>query len=232
MANFGADCFGARLAVCGRMPIPVASFEFDRGETIMVALQAVSGDPAAASNVTARMKAVAWGQSEPDDDAPVAAEFSVSFVPAAGDVAAYWTLEIGAAASAALAPGKYHAAARYDVAGGAGATSSVSAGAGANGSGGGGGRATAGRDPGAAGGTTATFTDNSGGPNNGLTVGFGGGGGGGRSGATAAAGGAGGDGAGGGGGYTAGAGGRGWFVLQWDDGLGGGATPYSFGFVA
>jgi hypothetical protein len=98
---------------------------FQRGETISLALDALTGDPLTVSAISAAMKAVAPGRSEVSADAPVAAAFDIALRPAAGDVPAGWTLSIPAAQSAALTPGAYLADARIEAAGGVIITESV-----------------------------------------------------------------------------------------------------------
>lgn len=93
-------------------------FIFQRGETIVLALDAVTGDPLAVTAIGAVMKAVPPGRTGVPDGAPVAATFSISLRAAVGDIPPGWTLTIDAATSAALAPGAYLADARLEVAGG------------------------------------------------------------------------------------------------------------------
>jgi hypothetical protein len=100
-------------------------YVFQRGETISLALDALSGDPAAVSAIIARLKAVPPGRAHVPPGAPVAAEFDIVDRPAAGEIPAGWTLTIPAAESAALSPGPYLADARLDVAGGRVITESV-----------------------------------------------------------------------------------------------------------
>jgi hypothetical protein len=91
---------------------------FQRGETISLALDALSGDPTGVTVITAQLKAVAPGRLSVAADAPVAANFAITPRAAAGEVPAGWTLTIPASASAALAAGFYAADARLEVAGG------------------------------------------------------------------------------------------------------------------
>lgn len=91
---------------------------FQRGETISLALDAVTGDPLTVTAIDAAMKAVPPGRTGVPDGAPVAAHFSVAARAAAGDIPAGWTLTVDAATSAALEPGAYLADARLQVAGG------------------------------------------------------------------------------------------------------------------
>jgi hypothetical protein len=98
---------------------------YQRGETISLALDAVSGDPAQVSAVTAHLKAVPPGRTSVPAGAPIAASFTVVSRPASGDVPAGWTLTISAAASALLIAGAYLADARLTIAGGVIVTDSV-----------------------------------------------------------------------------------------------------------
>jgi len=103
----------------------MAVYSFQRGETISLALEAVSGDPLAVSAVTAAMKPLAPGRAAPDPDAAVAATFVVSFVAASGSDPARWLLTLSAAESAALAAGSYSADARLVIGGGVAITDTV-----------------------------------------------------------------------------------------------------------
>lgn len=93
-------------------------FIYQRGETISLALDAVSGDPLSVSAITAQLKAVPAGRTTIAANTPVAASFSVTPRAEQADVPAGWTLTIGAATSATLAAGAYLADARLVVAGG------------------------------------------------------------------------------------------------------------------
>lgn len=96
----------------------MTTFTFQRGETVSVALDAVQGDPATVSAISAAMKPVLAGRSVVDQAAAVAATFSVSNRAAAGEIPAGWTLTIPAAVSAGLAAGTYLADAKLTVGGG------------------------------------------------------------------------------------------------------------------
>jgi hypothetical protein len=91
---------------------------FQRGETITLALDAVSGDPAGVTAISAQLKAVPPGRTSVPVGAAIAASFSVTSHAAMGEIPAGWTLTISSAASAALPAGAYLADARLDVAGG------------------------------------------------------------------------------------------------------------------
>lgn len=98
---------------------------FQRGETISLALDAVTGDPLSVTAIGAVMKAVAPGRTSVSAGTPVAAAFDITPRAAQGDIAPGWTLTIAAAASAALATGNYLADARLAVGGGVIVTESV-----------------------------------------------------------------------------------------------------------
>ena len=100
-------------------------YTYQRGETISLALDAITGDPAQVTAVSAAMKAVPPGRSEAPASAPIAASFAVTARPASGDDPAGWTLTIPAIVSASLLPGAYVADARLEVAGGVIVTDSV-----------------------------------------------------------------------------------------------------------
>ena len=100
-------------------------FVFQRGETIVLALDAVSGDPATADAVTAHMKALPPGRTVAPPDAPIAAPFTVSSRVATDEIPAGWTLTIPAPSCAGLPAGAYIADARIAVGGGVVMTDSV-----------------------------------------------------------------------------------------------------------
>jgi hypothetical protein len=98
---------------------------FQRGETISIALDAVSGDPLTVSAISAAMKAVAPGRTSFHAGAPVAAAFAIAPRAAVGDVPPGWTLTIPAMVSAALPSGSYLADAKLAVGGGVIVTETV-----------------------------------------------------------------------------------------------------------
>ncbi len=100
-------------------------FQFARGETIGLALDALEGDPALVTAVTARLKPVGPGGSAVAAGTPAAASFAVTPRAAVGDEAAGWTLTVDASASAALKPGLYRADARLEVGSGVVVTEAV-----------------------------------------------------------------------------------------------------------
>ncbi len=91
---------------------------FQRGETIAIALDALSGDPLLVTQVDAKMKALAPGRSSADNNAPITASFVASARAASIDHPAGWTLTIPAATSALLSPGTYIADAKLQMAAG------------------------------------------------------------------------------------------------------------------
>ncbi|MEK6636991.1 MAG: hypothetical protein AABY88_02795 [Pseudomonadota bacterium] len=91
---------------------------YQRGETISLALDALSGDPGAVSAISAQLKAVAPGRLTIAPDAAVAANFEITPRAAFDDLPAGWTLTIPASVSAMLDAGFYGADARLEVAGG------------------------------------------------------------------------------------------------------------------
>lgn len=95
-----------------------ATFEYQRGETIVVALDAVSGDPATVTAITAKLKPLPGGANEIEAAAVPVADFVVTARVASGDIPAGWNLTLSATASAALLPGRYAADARLTVGGG------------------------------------------------------------------------------------------------------------------
>ena len=95
----------------------MTTYTFQRGETVLLALDAVQGDPLTVTSVTAAMKPVAAGRSMIDPAAAVAATVVVTSRTAGGGLPAGWTLTIPAAVSAGLAGGTYLADAKLIVAG-------------------------------------------------------------------------------------------------------------------
>jgi hypothetical protein len=96
----------------------MTTYAFQRGETVSLALDAVQGDPATVSAISAAMKPVLAGRSVVDQSAAVAATFGVTSRIASGNIPAGWTLTIPAATSAGLAAGTYLADAKLTVGGG------------------------------------------------------------------------------------------------------------------
>jgi hypothetical protein len=93
-------------------------YTFQRGETLTLALDAVTGDPLSITSISAVMKAVPPGQTGVPQGAPVAATFIVSPRAAQGEIPPGWSLSIPATVSASLAAGAYLADARLEIAGG------------------------------------------------------------------------------------------------------------------
>ncbi len=91
---------------------------FERGETISLALDAVTGDPLAVNQIIAKLKPVAPGRNSVSAATPVAASFDIAPRVAVGDIPPGWTLTIGATTSALLRSGNYLADARIEIAGG------------------------------------------------------------------------------------------------------------------
>lgn len=93
-------------------------FIFQRGETITVALDAVTGDPADVTAISAKLKALPPGRTMVPEGTVAAAEFSIVSRAASGEIPAGWTLTIAASVSANLDPGNYLADAKLEIAGG------------------------------------------------------------------------------------------------------------------
>ena len=83
----------------------MTTFTFQRGETVLLALDAVQGDATTVTSVTSALKAVPAGRSTVDPATPVAANFSVANRAAAGSDPAGWNLTLSAALSGGLAAG-------------------------------------------------------------------------------------------------------------------------------
>lgn len=90
--------------------------EFRIGEDIAIALDAVEGDPATVTAISAAMKPALVGDNrlilDDDDDATILTA-TPQATPGAG-----WTITVSAAQSAVLEPGLYGIDARLSVAGG------------------------------------------------------------------------------------------------------------------
>jgi hypothetical protein len=93
-------------------------FVYQRGETISLALDAVSGDLAGVSAITAQLKAVPPGRTSVPAGAPAAASFVITPRGATGGIPPGWTMTIPAETSATLTSGSYLADARLTVSGG------------------------------------------------------------------------------------------------------------------
>jgi hypothetical protein len=100
-------------------------YTFQRGETILLALDAVTGDPLVVTAISAAMKAVAPGRTSVSAGAPVAAAFAISPRAAQGNIPPGWNLTVDASISAALAAGNYLADAKLTIGGGVVITESV-----------------------------------------------------------------------------------------------------------
>jgi hypothetical protein len=92
-------------------------YTFQRGETISLALDALSGDPLTVGAISAAMKAVAPGRTSIAGTEPVAAAFDIFPRTATAEIAAGWTLVIPAATSATLPVGSYLADALIEIGG-------------------------------------------------------------------------------------------------------------------
>lgn len=100
-------------------------YTFQRGETISLALDILTGDPLSVGAISAVMKAAVPGRTGVAPDAPVAAAFDIAARGANGDMPGGWNLTINAAQSGRLVPGNYLADAKLTVAGGAIITDSI-----------------------------------------------------------------------------------------------------------
>ncbi len=98
---------------------------FQRGETISLALDAVTGDPLSVTAITASMKMLAPGRTYVDSAVPVAASFVVTPRGVSGDIPAGWNVTLPAGICAGLSPGSYIADAKIQVAGGVIITDSI-----------------------------------------------------------------------------------------------------------
>jgi hypothetical protein len=101
------------------------TYQFARGEDIMLALDAVSGDPTRVSSIAAQLKAIPPGRAVLPAGASAVATFAVSARAATTEAPAGWTLLIPAATSAGLGAGNYLADAQLQIAGGTAITSQI-----------------------------------------------------------------------------------------------------------
>lgn len=90
---------------------------FQRGETVMLALDVQSGDSDQVTGIVAKLRRLPVGNYSLKADADVAATFTVVPRAASGLIAEGWDLTIPAATSAALTAGQYLADARIEIAG-------------------------------------------------------------------------------------------------------------------
>lgn len=93
------------------------TYNFHRGETIVVALDAVSGDVAIVSEATAKIRRLN-ARRDGFATGAAASAMTVSPRPASGDVPAGWDISMSGAATANLAPGHYGIEAQLIVGGG------------------------------------------------------------------------------------------------------------------
>lgn len=100
-------------------------YVYQRGETISLALDALSGDPASVTAIVAKLKAVPPGRTIVPPGSLVAASFVITSRAAEGETPAGWTLTIPASVSTTLPPGSYAADARLEAPGGVIVTESV-----------------------------------------------------------------------------------------------------------
>lgn len=96
------------------MSVPV-TYTFARGETISIALDAVTGDPGIVSSVVAKLRPLEPGKRTLEPDADLAATFTVDDRAVSGDIPAGWTLTIEPATSTTLEAGEYLADARITI---------------------------------------------------------------------------------------------------------------------
>jgi hypothetical protein len=101
------------------------TYVFTRGEDIAVALDAVSGDVATVSAISAALKPIPGWRAVLPAGTPAAAMFIITPRAAATDIPAGWTLLIPALVSATLAVGNYVADALLHVAGGTAITEQI-----------------------------------------------------------------------------------------------------------
>lgn len=84
-------------------------YEFERGETIVLALDIQAGDPLGATIAAAHMRRTSGNAGRPLRETEIAAQFTVTPRAEAGDIAAGWDLVIDASASRNLQAGRYWA---------------------------------------------------------------------------------------------------------------------------
>lgn len=82
-------------------------YERQRGETIVIAVYDTGAEPGDEPKVTAALKPVHPGTSEPAPLSVVARTFTTNFRPADGSYGKGWDFELPAAQTADLLPGTY-----------------------------------------------------------------------------------------------------------------------------
>ena len=87
-------------------------YTFQRGETIVLSVYDTGADPADTAKVTAGIKPVVPGTTEPALLSVVARTFITTFRPAADGFAKGWDFELPASQTATLLPGVY----QFDIA--------------------------------------------------------------------------------------------------------------------
>lgn len=90
----------------------LATYSFRRGETIYLALDAMTGTTGSVSAISAKLRKLEPGVKTLAQNAPDAAAFTVTVRAASGDIPAGWDLRVPAATSVGLAAGLYVADAR------------------------------------------------------------------------------------------------------------------------
>ena len=96
----------------------VARYTFQRGETISLALDAITGSTADVSSITARIRKLLPGKTDLASTTPVSATFTITTRAATTELPAGWTLTLSATDSATLEAGNYLTDAKMVIAGG------------------------------------------------------------------------------------------------------------------
>ncbi len=91
------------------------TYVFSRGEDIVMALDAVSGDPASVTAIRAALKPGAALRATLPPESPATTSFQISSRAAQDDNAPGWTLLVPALQSATLKAGGYTADARLEI---------------------------------------------------------------------------------------------------------------------
>lgn len=103
----------------------LTSYRFARGETILLALDAIEGNAGDSSSQAAKLRRLAPGATVLDADDEIAAAFTVTYRAVNDDIPEGWNLTIAAAESADLEAGRYLADMRLVVGSGVETTDPV-----------------------------------------------------------------------------------------------------------
>lgn len=96
----------------------VARYTFQRGETISLALDAITGSTGDVSSITARIRKLLPGKTDLASTTPVSESFDITTRAATAELPAGWLLTLSPAKSVKLQAGNYLTDAEITLAGG------------------------------------------------------------------------------------------------------------------